>query len=199
MSRTLAAKWDAIYSRSAATPAAPVAVLSDNAWLLPKTGTALDLACGLGGNAQFLAAAGLAVLAFDISAVAIARLQRNASRQGLNISARQQFIDAQCLAGRRFDVIVISRFLDRALGNAIIHSLKPDGLLFYQTFTRTKVSDRGPENPDFLLKPQELLQLFAPLRVIYYRDNAYIGDVEAGLRNEAQFIGQKCNDTTQSP
>jgi tellurite methyltransferase len=44
----------------------------------------------------------------------------------------------ESLTENAFDVIVVSRFLDRTLSDAIIDALKPDGLLFYQTFTRDK-------------------------------------------------------------
>ena len=85
----------------------------------------------------------------------------------------------------------MSRFLDRTLSDAIIGALKPDGLLFYQTFTREKTSRKPPNNPDYLLTENELLALFSPLRVIFYRENALIGELQRGLRNEAQFVGQK--------
>lgn len=195
MMEPLAVKWDRIYSQCDSDQSKPVSVLADNAFLLPKTGAALDLACGLGSNSLFLAAAGLATVAWDISAVAVAKLQAIADENGLNISACRRFIEAGCFPDNQFDVVVVARFLDRALCDAIIRSLKPGGLLFYQTFTRTKVSDQGPKNPGYLLDEHELLELFAPLRVIYYRDNGLAGDVTAGLRNEAQLIGQKRNDT----
>ena len=90
-----------------------------------------------------------------------------------------------------FDIIVVSRFLDRTLSDAIIGALKPDGLLFYQTFTREKTNPKPPNNPDYLLNENELLTLFSPLRVIFYRENALIGEHQRGLRNEAQFVGRK--------
>ena len=90
-----------------------------------------------------------------------------------------------------FDVIVVSRFLDRTLSDAIIGALKPDGLLFYQTFTQEKVSQQRPNNPDYLLGCGELLELFSPLRVVFYRENALIGEHHRGLRNEARFVGQE--------
>ena len=186
-------RWDLIYSRSdpACNPAVPV--LTDHDFLLPPDGAALDLACGLGANAVFLAQQGLAVTAWDISGVAIEKLAAYAVRQGLNINACQEKIGVGSFAECRFDVIVVSRFLDRTLSDAIIDALKPDGLLFYQTFTREKVSLTPPNNPDYLLACNELLTLFSPLKVIFYRENALIGDRLRGLRNEAQFVGQKCN------
>ncbi len=86
---------------------------------------------------------------------------------------------------------MVSRFLDRTLTNAIIGALKVGGLLFYQTYTLIKANQGGPTNSAFLLGQAELLQLFNSLQVIYYRENGLIGDLKAGLRNEAQFIGQK--------
>lgn len=187
----LADKWDRFYAERVPGIKLPVEVLTDNAFLLPRYGVALDLACGLGENAVFLAKAGLAVAAWDISATAITKLQQLSDQDSLNISARQCVISKDTLAGMQFDVIAVSRFLDRGLSDAIIDALKPGGLLFYQTFTRTKTVQRSPNNPDFLLSETEFLSLFAALKAVYFRDNALIGCLEKGLRNEAQFIGQK--------
>jgi 2-polyprenyl-3-methyl-5-hydroxy-6-metoxy-1,4-benzoquinol methylase len=184
-------KWDHVYSQSAHVFSPAVEVLTENEFLLPLTGMALDLASGLGANSIFLAEHGLAVTAWDISGVAIDKLTAYAVQQGLNINACQEKIMADIFTGSSFDVIVVSRFLDRALSDAIIGALKPDGLLFYQTFTREKTSRNPPNNPDYLLTENELLELFSPLRVIFYRENALIGEQLRGLRNEAQFVGQK--------
>ena len=144
-------KWNHIYSQSGQESYPPIEVLTENDFLLPTTGTALDLACGLGANAIFLAERGLAVTAWDISVVAIDKLTAYAVQQGLNINACQEKITAESFTKCSFDVIVVSRFLDRTLSDAIIGALKPDGLLFYQTFTREKTSPRPPNNPDYLL------------------------------------------------
>lgn len=187
----LISKWNALYNQAGTETSSPAQVLRENAFLLPIIGTALDLACGLGGNAVFLAQQQLAVTALDISPVAIHKLSATAARQGLNISAHLQKIDNQSLNGQHYDVIVASRFLDRTLTDAIINALNPGGLLFYQTFTRERTTQHGPSNPDYLLSENELLDLFSPLRLIFYRDNALIGNLQCGLRGEAQFIGQK--------
>ena len=185
-------KWDHVYSQydHMRYPAA-AEVLTENDFLLPSTGMALDLASGLGANAIFLAERGLAVTAWDISSVAIDKLSTYAAQQGLNINACPQKITAENFTESSFDVIVVSRFLDRTLSDAIIGALKANGLLFYQTFTQEKTSRKPPNNPDYLLAENELLALFSPLRVIFYRENALIGNQLRGLRNEAQFIGRK--------
>ena len=186
----LQAKWDTIYSQYQGQTEA-VAVLTENRCLLPDQGRALDLACGLGGNALLMAEAGLSVDAWDISNVALQALQEQAAVRRLRIDARQCIITPQMLPIGLYDVIVISRFLDRALCNAIMGALKTGCLMFYQTFTRGKLDQQGPSNPDYLLASNELLRLFAPLTLIFYREYARIGDLRRGDRNEACFIGQK--------
>ncbi len=183
-------KWDNIYL-SAEQASAPAEILQQHLYLLPRQGQALELACGLGANALLLAEAGLAVDAWDISPVALQKLDRQAQTKGLQINTAAVLIDTDHLTGKSYDVIVISRFLDRTLCNAIMAALKPGGLLFYQTFTRHKLDKSGPSNPDYLLARNELLQLFAPLTVIYYQEYPAIGDLQRGNRNEAQLIGQK--------
>lgn len=186
----LQTKWDAIYQNyHGATQAAEVLV--NNRFLLPPQGKALDLACGLGGNALLLAEAGLQVEAWDISPIALAQLQKQAQLRRLTIDTQQKNISPESLLADSFDVIVISRFLDRALCNAIMAALKPSGLLFYQTFTRNKLDQSGPSNPDYLLASNELLRLFQPLTLLFYQEYTQLGDVRLGNRNEACLVGQK--------
>ncbi len=184
-------KWNLLYNQAEVADSSAAKVLTENHYLLPSTGVALDLACGLGANSLYLAQQGLAVTAWDISNVAIDKLKACAATQGLNINACQENIQAESFAKCSFDVIVVSRFLDRTLSDAIIGAIKPNGLLFYQTFNREKTSRVGPNNPDYLLAERELCTLFAKLKLVFYRDNALIGDTLQGLRNEAQFVGQK--------
>lgn len=188
------AHWDAIYDKASLNDCAPLncaEILADNAFLLPKNGLALDLACGMGANATFLAQQGLTVTALDISKIATDKLNSYAALQGLNIKACTLNIDINTFTNCTFDIIVVSRFLDRRLSDAIIGALKPNGLLFYQTFTKEKIKPTPPNNPDYLLNRNELLTLFSSLKIILYRENSLVGNPDLGLRNQAQFIGQK--------
>ena len=185
-------KWDAIYQKNNATPNA-AEVLLYNQHLLPTHGNALDLACGLGSNALFLAQQGLQVEAWDISCIALAKLDEQAQQQNLPTATHRCLITADRLPKNHFDVIVISRFLDRSLCNAIMAALKTEGLLFYQTFTRNKVDQQGPSNPNYLLDCNELLRLFSPLNLIFYQEFGRTGNLQHGNRNEASYIGQKLN------
>lgn len=183
-------KWNERYQHSAGTPQ-PAQVLWENQHLLPATGKALDLACGLGGNAVLLAERGLETWAWDIADVAVQRLQSLALQHQLPLHVELRDVVAAPPVPESFDVIVVSRFLDRALITPLIHALRPDGLLLYQTFTTLAVENVGPKNPAYRLAPQELLRLFQPLRVVLYREEGRLGDVSRGVRNEAMFIGHK--------
>lgn len=159
--------------------------------LLPTSGHALDIACGRGGNALLLAAHGLTTSAWDYANVAIDQLHYHASQMSLPVAAEVRDVQQQPPVARTFDVIVVCHFLERKLADALAVALKPQGLLFYQTFVRDKVSDNGPANPDYRLKPNELLDLFTGLHVVYYREEGSIGDTSQGFRDRAQLIGHK--------
>jgi hypothetical protein len=88
-------------------------------------------------------------------------------------------------------VILVCRFLDRGLVPALISALRPQGLIFYQTFLREAVSPDGPRNPDYRLESNELLRLFAPLHVLAYHEEGLVGDLAQGRRNEAMLVAQK--------
>ncbi len=195
MNKALVEKWNAIYSESVVSEARSSEVLSDNLYLLPKSGQALDLACGLGANALLLAKQGMTVQAWDISTLALQKLQAQADTEALAVKTFTQEISPCSFSANSFDVVVVSRFLDRSICNAIMECLKPNGLLFYQTYTQHKIYQQGPKNPNFLLADNEMLNLFSPMKVIYYRENRALGDRQQGLRNEAQFIGQKLGNS----
>lgn len=183
-------KWDARYQGGSGVGTV-AAVLLENAHLLPAQGQALDVACGLGANAMFLAQRGFEVHAWDISPVAMARLSEESRKRGLRVIAEVRDVVADPPAANSFDVVVVSRFLDRRLTIALTNSLRPGGLLFYETFTRERVTDEGPANPCYRLADNELLALFAALRVIVYREEGRVGDIQRGFRNRAMLVAQR--------
>jgi tellurite methyltransferase len=183
-------KWNERYRAASREPQASQ-VLRENLHLLPGNGRALDLACGSGGNAILLAQQGLQVDAWDIADVAIAALQEMALKRPLSIRAEVRDVEADPPGPGTFDVITVSYFLDRGLVPALMAALKPGGLVYYQTFTRQCVSDRGPKSAEFRLAEQELLQLFSGLQVLFYSEEGCVGDVQQGFRDEAMYIGRR--------
>lgn len=184
-------KWNARYRDRPIEAVRPAQVLRENLHLLPRSGKALELACGLGANAIVLARRGLETLAWDLSDVAITKLRDHARRRGLALRAEQRDVAADPPAPGRFDVIVVTHFLERNLAPALARALRPGGLLYYQTFIRETVDERGPTNPAFRLAPNELLELFAGLRVVVYREEGRIGDLRQGFRNEAMLVAMR--------
>jgi SAM-dependent methyltransferase len=184
-------KWDTRYRDADAAQASACRVLTEFAHLLPEKGRALDLASGLGGNARLLAQYGLDTEAWDISPVAADKLNALAASRSLPLQARVRDVEVQPPEPGSFNVIVVSRFLSRTLMPALIEALRPGGLLFYETFTREAVEATGPTAPAFRLAPNELLKLFAPLRLVAYREEGVIGDTSRGWRNEAFLVGIK--------
>lgn len=192
MSDATREKWDGIYAHVEISEGEPARVLRDYAHLLPGRGTALDFACGLGANALFLARHGLAVEAWDISAVALEKLQRYARSHHLSLTTRACDVTATDLPAAGFDVIVVSHFLERDLCAALMRALRPGGMLYYQTFTRVVTADyTGPRSEAFRLADNELLALFAGLHVRAYREEGLLGDARKGWRNEAMLVGEK--------
>jgi SAM-dependent methyltransferase len=183
------ATWNSRYLQAAAPPAGAAQVLAQNLHLLPSRGTALDLACGLGTNALLLAELGLDTHAWDFSDVAIGQLRASSPLPNLHPAVRdvvQRPPGPGC-----FDVIVVSRFLERSLAPLLVAALRPGGLLYYQTFTRTRVDNSGPADDSFRLADNELLALFAALKILVYREEGACGDPTQGLRNQAMLVAQK--------
>lgn len=181
-------KWDRRYEQAESLPLA-LEVLVENSHLLPSRGTALDLACGLGGSGLLLAEHGLQTWAWDLSPVAIEALERRAAGLPLNAETRD-VIDSPPEPGR-FDVICVGHFLDRELCKHIAAALKPGGLLFYQTFSLERVDETGPGNASYRLATNELLELFPQLLVRFYRDEGRAGDRSRGFRNRAQLVAEQ--------
>jgi SAM-dependent methyltransferase len=166
-------------------------VLEQNMHLATPGCRALDLACGRGANTLFMAASGLQVTAWDLSPVAIGRLERAAGEQGLGISTAVRDVIAFPPEPQSFDLILVSFFLERSLAPAIAAALKPGGLLFYQTYSRVAVSDEGPSSEKFRLDDNELLGLFSGLKVRVYREERLLGDTRRGWRNMAMLVAQR--------
>lgn len=188
---SLRLKWDQRHADPLNQPRA-AEVLLQNQHLLPSHGKALDLACGLGGNALLLARAGLEVTAWDLSPVAIGRLQAFADEQGLvGLRAEVRDVEGDPPTVDAFDLIAVSYFLNRSLIPALIASLRQGGLIFYQTFTRIALTERGPSNPDYRLGDNELLDLFSPLAIRFYREENRLGDLSQGVRDVAMLVGER--------
>ncbi len=162
------------------TGPAPCELLTRHAGLLPEHGHALDLACGLGGNALLLCRHGLQTTAVDDSTEVIRQARQRMAQTGLSV----EWIRADAatvLQANRYAVITVSRFLDRGLARAIERALRMGGLLYYQTFTVAVPAGRGPKNRNYLLQRNELPGMFPGLSVVAYQEAMQRDPYQAGL------------------
>ena len=126
-------KWNEIYATEshADSELKPKAanVLQDHAYLLPSSGTALDLACGLGGNAMFLAKCGLNTHAWDISAKAIERVQVHCKRNNISLTTEIRDIEQHPPVSNSFDVICVSYYLAEKINARYYCGIKAYGFI----------------------------------------------------------------------
>lgn len=134
----------------------------------------LDLACGAGRHARWLAAQGARVTAVDRDAAALGALA-GAGLPGIGtLEADLEPPEGAPwpLAGLRFDAVVITNYLWRPRLDEAVALLAPGGVLLHETFAQGHARFGRPSRPDFLLRPGELLELARRhgLTVVAYED-----------------------------
>jgi tellurite methyltransferase len=179
-------RWDARYAgRVGLVAGEPNPFLQEHLALLPRS-HALELAMGEGHEAIFLAQRGFLVTGVDISEIAVARALQMARRAGVSIDAQVMDLRTAALPSETYDVVICFYYLQRDLFPHIVRTLKPGGMVIYETYTKEQVRYGYPTNPAYLLEPNELLKAFEPLRIRLYRDL-----IVAGPKAVASVIAEK--------
>ncbi len=173
-------RWDEKYATK------PVSdKLSPDAWLIEQAtglppGRALELACGPGHNAIWLAQQGWIVDAVDISPLGLASAEKLAQGCAARVNWIAVDIDEFIPQANAYDLATVFRFLDRVRLPLIVQqALKPGGRLIYETFTTAHMArtDSHMKNPAFALEPGELPRLFPQFEVVAY-DECELADRE---------------------
>lgn len=133
----------------------PSAWIARHASLIPPPGRVLDLAAGGGRHTRYFKGLGHAVTAVDWDVSRLADLAGDAQIE--IIAADLEGSASWPLGDRRFAGIVVTNYLHRPLFSKIAAALQPGGVLLYETFGVGNERFGKPSNPDFLLKPGELL------------------------------------------
>jgi SAM-dependent methyltransferase len=147
------------------------ASLAPSAWvqrwshLVPRGASVLDVACGSGRHVHWFAARGARVTGVDRDAAAVEPLRAIAEIVIADIEG-----GPWPLPGRRFDAVIVTNYLWRALLPTIVASVADGGVLIYETFAAGQETIGRPSNPEFLLRPGELLMAARELRVVAYED-----------------------------
>ena len=119
---------------------------------------ALDIACGEGRNAIFLAQNGFEVQAIDISDLGLDKGRRRAAQLGVLVDFLQADLEEYRLQGV-YDLIVDFNFLQRSMIPAMVDCLAPGGVILMETIL-SDLSLQGEHTKDYLLLPGELERLF---------------------------------------
>jgi SAM-dependent methyltransferase len=160
---------------------APSKWVVEHATLIRRGGRILDLACGSGRHAVWLAGQGYRVDAVDRDAEALAGMQ---GIQNVDVSISDIETGNWPAADPRYggvyngiyDGIVVSRYLFRPLLSTLAAMLKPDGVLIYETFMLGNEDYGRPSNLDYLLQPDELKLVYTPLLKTYAFEQGKVDD-----------------------
>lgn len=136
--------------------------------LIRASGRVLDVACGSGRHVRCLSQAGFQVEAVDRDANALAVC---ANWPGVAVRCADLENEAWPYGAGEFDGIVVTNYLHRPLFPKLLESLAMGGILIYETFAEGHERLGRPHNPDYLLKPAELLdQVKESLEVNAYEE-----------------------------
>lgn len=163
-------------------------------WPLLKTasrlGPVLDLACGTGHNGVFLASKGISVILIDRNQESLQQARELARQVPVTVDIRRldlELPDTEPLCGLSLGGAIIFRYLYRPLIPALKKAVQVGGVVVYETFTIHQLKFGKPHNPDFLLQPGELKQLFSDWEILHY----YEGVEEEPQRAFAQIVCRK--------
>lgn len=169
----------------------PYSSAAPSAWvrrflpLIAPGGRVLDLAAGGGRHTRLLLDRGFTVCAIDRDIAALLPLA------GPRCQLRQ--IDLESGAAwpldQGYDGIVVTNYLHRPLLPAIGRALAPGGTLIYETFAVGNERFGHPRNPDFLLRPGELLEAFAGLTIVAFEQGEVSAPRPAVMQRLAAIAG----------
>jgi tellurite methyltransferase len=168
----------------------PAQLLKDHWRLINDSnlnGPVLDLACGYGHNAIYLALKGLTVSCCDKSEDALKRTRATAAAYDVNIDIWKADLEKEAynpLKDKTYKSILVFRYLHRPLIPHIREALHPGGILMYETFTIAQPRFGKPHNPTHLLDFGELLDWFKDGHIFHY----FEGIRQAPQRAVAQIV-----------
>ena len=179
-------RWETKYRDANPNPAfAPDPILIEYARLLDGRGTAVDVACGVGHNAIYLAERGYEVFALDGSARGLRYGQAHARSRRLTVQFAVVDLDRYTPPANVFDLVLVARYLNRDLIPALKRGLKPDGLVIYTTFNVNYHKERPTFHREYLLELGELARLFQDFHCLATNDSAALSE------SQTFWIGRK--------
>jgi SAM-dependent methyltransferase len=182
-------KWDRRYREGAyAERIYPSDLL--RAWAATVSpGRALDVACGAGRNALYLAELGFTVDAVDVSAAALERAQNASAQRGLRVNWIEHDLDDPLDLANSYQLILNIRYVDLPLMRKLAGRLAPGGLLICEQHLVTEDDVIGPRSPAFRVAPGELAALAEGLQLRYCREGL-VAEPDGRRAALAQLVAQ---------
>src|SRR5262245_38430062 len=131
-------------------------------------GRAIDVACGSGRNAVFLAMSGFDVEAFDHDADALGALEQLAWRHRVRVVSRLVDLESDdpgLLPHEAYSLVACFRFLHRPLLPKLADAVAPGGYIVYETYRVGQERFGRPRRLQFLLEPGELRAAFSAFEI----------------------------------
>jgi tellurite methyltransferase len=180
-------KWNERYAAEDLTIQQPDDIVARAASFITP-GRALDIACGTGRNALFLARSGWSVLGVDISEAALYRLRATASLEVLAVDTVQMDLTSSApFPPNSFDLICDCRYLQRDLFPVMRSALRTRGILVALIAMEEDDLAVKPMNNAYLLRHHELRGFAAGLEVLEYEETK----LGPGKRKLAQMIARR--------
>jgi SAM-dependent methyltransferase len=153
--------------------------------LIKPGGLVLDLAAGSGRHVRLLRDRGFVVCAIDRDTTALSTFAgRRCEVRRIDLET-----DGHERLGDDYDGIIVTNYLHRPLLPAIAGALAPGGVLIYETFALGNERFGPPRNPDFLLRPGELLEAFTTLTVVAFEQGQVSAPRPAVIQRLAAVLG----------
>jgi SAM-dependent methyltransferase len=175
------ARWNERYARGNPNPGFhPDPLLGRYRWLFGGQGKVLDVACGVGQNALFLASLGYEVIAVDGSLAGLThcreRLREDAA---LRVALVAADLDRFFPPAGYFDMVLVMRYLDRSSFSRWTAALRAGGLFIYKTFNRNVLRQKPHFPPDYVLELGELRRRFEEFRLVATNDCPTMDETES--------------------
>ena len=112
----------------------------------------------------------------DTSLEAIEKALKHAQEEGVSIQIRVEDLENMpYIDEEAYELVICFNYLQRSLMPQIKNWVKLGGFLVYETFTTDQLQFSKPQNPDYLLRHNELLNTFRDFRVLRYREGIFEG------------------------
>lgn len=165
------------------------------------SGDALAIAEGEGRNAVYLAEQGMKVTAWDYAESGLAKTNKLAEERGVVVSTELVDLNEANWSKDKWDEIVcifghLPTELRQKTLQGVKEAVKPGGYFLTEVYSHYQIPYKsgGPQEQDFLYKPEEFLKIFAEWRIIHFfmgEVARHEGELHNGLSHVIQFVGRK--------